>query len=265
MTSPPTGEPPGNLADDGVLLTSRQRRQAQRDRRRRAKDAQYELRLERKRAKDGTSWHGRHIVDSRGLADAFPAPQTPELSADSVRRRIIHGAILVLLLALLVAGVVAAVMIQRGDVQLPMRNSDPAPAPLSCPSETVEYAPNNTVTVNVYNGGSVEGAAGKVAEELSNRGFMIDEVANAPAPLSAPVIVVSGPAGHAAALSLQRQFAGSDFVQDERADAVVDVIITSTFTAALPVPEINVGPGALACPHMSPPPSDPAEPLDPPR
>ena len=265
MTSPPTGGPPGSFEDDGVLLTSRQRRQAERDQRRQAKDAQYELRLERKRARDGTSWQGRHIVDGRGLADAFPAPQSPEFSSDSVRRRIIHGATLVLLLALLVAGVVVAGLIQRGDLQLPTRSPDPPPAPPSCPAETMEYAPNNTVTVNVYNGGSLEGAAGKVAEELRNRGFVINEVANAPAPLSAPAIVVSGPAGHAAALSLQRQFAGSDFVQDERADAVVDVVITRAFTAVLPVPEVNDAPGALSCPHLSPPPSDPAKPADPPR
>lgn len=263
MTSPPTGESPKNSADDGVLLTPRQRRQAQREQRRQVKDAQYELRQERKRAKDGTSWHGRHIVDGRGLADAFPAPQTPEFSSDSVRRRIIHGATLVLLFALLAAGIVIAVMIQRGDLQLSRSRPDPSPAPPSCPAETVEYAANGTVTVNIYNGGSIEGAAGKVAEELRTRGFVIKEVANASAPLSAPAIVVSGPSGYAAALSLQRQFVGSDYVQDERADAVVDVIITSAFAAVLPVPEVNVAPGALSCPHLSPPPSEPAGPADP--
>lgn len=263
MTSPPPGQPPGlpsgsssgTPGDDGVLLTPRQRRQAQRDARRDAKDAQFELRQERKRAKDGSSWRGHHIVDGRGLAEAFPDPVTPEFAPASIRRRIFHGSILVLLLALVVAGVVLAVMIQRGDIQLPVGNGEPPSEAASCPAQTLDYSPNNTITANVYNGGAREGQAGKVAEELRARGFVVNEVANASTTLAAPAVVVSGADGHAAALTLQRQFAGSDFIQDGRSDATVDVILTSSFTAVLAVPEVSVVPGVLACPHLSPPPS----------
>lgn len=258
MTSPPAGEPAGGVGDDAGSPTSRQLRQAQRAARRQAKDAAFELRQERRRAKDGTSWRGHHIVDSRGLTEAFPEPETPEFSTASIRRRILHGVILVLLLAVVVAAVVLAAMIQRGELTLPAGNDDPDIAPASCPASTLAYAPNNTVTVNVYNGGAREGQAGQVAEELRSRGFVVQEVANASAALTAPAVVVSGTEGHAAALTLQRQFAGSDFIQDERSDASVDVILTSAFTAVLAVPEVSVAPGVLACPHLSPPASGPA-------
>lgn len=250
----------GSPGDDAVPPTSRQRRQAQRQARRQAKDEMFELRQERKRAKDGTSLRGHHIVDSRTLKAAFPEPETPEFTPASIRRRILHGVILVLLLALVVAAVVLAAMIQRGDLQLPAARGGATPTAAVCPAQTLDYAPNNTVSVNVYNGGAREGRAGEVAGELRARGFLVNEVANAQAPLDAPAVVVSGAAGHAAALTLQRQFPGSDFVQDERADASVDVILTGTFTAVLAAPEVGVEPGVLACPHLSPPASEPAVP-----
>lgn len=68
--------PVDEAADDDVLLTTRQRRRAEREERRQAKDEAYELRRQRKKAKDGTTWRGHHIVDSRGLAEAFPEPET---------------------------------------------------------------------------------------------------------------------------------------------------------------------------------------------
>lgn len=259
---PPSRAPgspkPGNIADDDVLLTARQRRKAARVARRQAKDAAYDLRQQRKRAKDGTSWRGHHIVDSRGLADAFPEPESPELSPSTVRRRIFHGVILVVLLAMVVASVVLAGMVQRGELKLALGSSKPTPAPITCPAETLDYAANKTVTVSIFNGGSVEGEAGKVAAELKKRGFAVKAVANGRTEIAAPAVVVSGPGGHAAALSLQRNFPGSDYVQDERADATVDVILTSKFTALAAVPKVDQKPGVLSCPHLSPPPSEPA-------
>lgn len=267
MTNPPVGptsegpadspEPPGQLPDNDVQLTSRQRRRAARDERRQAKDAAYELRQQRKRDKDGTSWRGHHIVDTRGLSEAFPEPETPEFSPVTVRRRILHGIILVLLLALVVAGVVLAGMIQRGELELKTVFAKPTPTQVSCPAEILDYAANKTVTVNVYNGGSIEGQAGKVAAELKKRGFVVKEVANKPAEISAPAIVVSGPSGHAAALSLQRNFPGSDYVEDDRVDGSVDVVLTSDFTVLTAVPNVSQEAGVLSCPRLNPPPNDP--------
>lgn len=260
---PPPAVPPGSAkaettVDNDVLLSAGQRRKSERVARRQAKDAAYDLRQQRKRAKDGTSWHGHHIVDSRGLAEAFPDPGTSELSPATVRRRIFHGVILVVLLALVVTGVVLAGMVQRGELKLSLGPGKATPAPASCPAATFAYPANSTVTVNVLNGGSVEGEAGKVAAQLTQRGFVVKAVGNGATEVSAPAVVVSGPAGHSAALGIQHNFPGSDYVQDDRADATVDVILTSKFTALTAIPDLVEKPGVLSCPHLSPPPSEPA-------
>ena len=258
MTRPPA-ETPGREPADEVLLTAGQRRSLARVERRQAKDAAYELRRQRKKAKDGTTWRGRHIVDSGGLAEAFPAPETPELTHFSVRRRIIHGVVLVLLLALVVSGVVLAGMVQRGELELKLGPGKPTPVPESCPAETLDYPANETVTVNVLNAGSVEGRAGAVAEELKKRGFIVKTVGNTTTKFSMPAVVVSGPGGHGAAFALQKNVPNSEYVQDDRKDGSVDVILTGTFVGLLAVPKVDQTPGLLSCPRLSPPAAAPAE------
>ncbi|WP_449374015.1 LytR C-terminal domain-containing protein [Arthrobacter psychrolactophilus] len=274
MTSPPAGPPSGTPAekndgahpatvpspdtDDAVLLTTRQNRRAVREERRQAKDAAYELRQERKRAKDGTSLRGHHIVNAQGLADAFPPPESTELETFTVRRRILHGSILVILLALLVAGLVLAGMVQRGELDLRPGYSKPTPPPEICPSEILTYAPNTSVTVNVFNGGSTEGRAGQVAEDLKKRGFVVKDIANTSTELAAPSVIIAGPKGHAAALTLQRNFPNSEYVEDKRVDATVDVILTANYGDLGPEVKVDMEPGVLSCPRLSPPPSTPA-------
>jgi hypothetical protein len=260
MTSSPAGPPSGTPAEknDGVLLTARQKRRADREERRQAKDALYELRQERKRAKDGTSLRGHHIVNARGLAEAFPPPETTEIEPVTVRRRIFHGAILVILVALLVAGLVLATMVQRGEIELKFGSWKPIATPVTCPAETLEYAPNKTVTVNVYNAGNTEGRAGQVAQELKKRGFLVKDIANKDSDYAAPAMVVSGAKGHSAALSLQRNFPDSDYVQDDRQDATADVIVTANYAALVAEPKVDTKPGVLSCPRLSPAPSTPA-------
>ena len=248
-------ENPGHVPGDEVLLTARQQRRAAREERRQAKDAAYDLRQARKKAKDGTSWRGHNIVDERGLADAFPEPETPELNPVTVRRRITHGVVLVLLLALLVAGVVLAAMVQRGELHLTLGAGKPTPTPVTCPAETLEMPGSKSVTVNVFNAGSTEGQAGKVAEELKKRGFVVKNVANKATEYGAPTVVVSGPGGHGAALNMQRNFPNSEYVQDDREDSTVDVIVTSQFNGLVDAAKVEKKPGVLSCPRLSPPPS----------
>ncbi|MHA7305963.1 LytR C-terminal domain-containing protein [Arthrobacter sp. TMN-49] len=245
-------------------MTARQRHKAVREKKRQAKNAVYELRRQRKKTKDITSWHGHHIVDARGLAAAFPEPETPELPSSTVRRRIVHGVTLVLLLALVVAGLVLAGMLQRGDLELKFGAGRPTPKPAACPGETLDYPANKSVSVNVFNGGSAEGKAGNVAKELKKRGFVVKEVTNKDSEFSAPVVIVSGAKGHGAAFNVQRNFAatqsGSEYVQDSRDDASVDVILTSHFTELVAASKVDHTPGLLSCPRLSPPPSAPASP-----
>lgn len=262
MTSTPSGTPaegndgvsPAGAGGDAVRPTSRQKRRAGREARRQAKDALYELRRERKKAKDGTSLHGHHIVDSTVLAEAFPEPETPEFRPASVRLRIFHGVILVLLLAMVVTAVVLVGMVQRGDLEVSIGSWKPTATPVTCPAATLDYAPNATVTVNVFNGGSVEGRAGQVAEELRKRGFLVQNVANKSTEHGAPAVVVSGAAGYAAAFTMQQNIPDTEYVQDEREDATVDVILTSNYSALVAEPKVNQKSGVLSCPRLSPPP-----------
>lgn len=257
MTRQSAGESSKDPAGD-VLLTAGQRRKAEREARRQAKDAAFELRQERKRRKDGTSWRGHHIVDSDGLAEAFPEPESPELPGSTVRRRITHGVVLVLLLALVSAGLVLAGMIQRGELELKIGAGKPVPTPVSCPAQTLDYPENKNVRVNVFNAGSLEGKAGQVAGELMKRGYAVATIANARTEYSAPAVVVSGPNGVGGAFNLQKNVSGTEYVQDDRTDASVDLILTGTFNGFVPDHKVDHTPGVLSCPRLSPKPSAPA-------
>ncbi len=241
-----------HVTDDDVLLTARQRRKEEREARRQAKDAAYELRRQRKKNNDGTSSRGHNIVDGSGLAEAFPDHESTELESGAVRRRITHGVVLVLLLALLVTGLVLAGMIQRGELELTLGPGKPTPTPESCPAEKLDYPANKSVSVNVYNASTKEGRAGTVAEELKKRGFTVKTVANARTQYSAPAVVISGPSGHAAAFALQRNLPNTDYVQDERKDSTVDVVLTGSFAGFVAVPKVDETPGVLSCPRLAP-------------
>lgn len=241
--------------DDDVQLTARQARRAAREARRQAKDQAYEDRLARKRSKDVHFLHGHHVIDTAGLAEAFPEPETAEYTSVTVRRRITHGVTLVLLLALVVAGVVLAGMVQRGDLVLHFGAPRHAPAAETCPPGPFDYPADKTVSVNVYNGGRTEGLAGRVAAELKKRGYKVKAVSNGATPYDAPAVVVSGVAGQAAAFNLQRNVAGAEYVQDDRKGATVDFIVTSSYTNLVDAKKVDQTPGPLSCPRLSPTPA----------
>jgi len=237
--------------DNDVLLTASQARKATREAKRQAKDDAYEERLARKRSKDVHFIRGHHIIDARGLAEAFPDEESPDISPVAVRRRVTHGVTLVLLLALVAAAVVLVGMIQRGEMELKLDLPKNAVA-VSCPPAIVEYLDNKRVKVNVYNSNAPDGTAGKVAAELKKRGYQVGEVANMAAPFAAPAIIVSGPGGHSAAYNLQMNIAGTDYLQDSRTDGSVDVILTNNFDGLLSTAKVVTTPGRLDCPRLNP-------------
>lgn len=249
---------PNEEQDNDVLLTPRQQRHADREAKRQAKDDAYEAKLARKKSKDVQFWHGRHVVDARGLAAAFPPPETPEYSKSTVRRRVTHGVTLVVLLALVVAGVVLAGMVQRGELVLNFGFQKPVDPASVCPSETLKVPENKSILINVFNAGTTEGEAGKVAAELKKRGYKVSEVANSSTTYMAPVVLVSGPDGLGGALNLQRTVTGAEFVQDSRKGASVDFIITDTYKGLNDPKKINTKDGVLSCPRLSPKPTAPA-------
>lgn len=254
MTENPGGRAEEN-ADKDVQLTPQQQRLSQRDARRQAKDDAYDAKLARKRSKDGHFWHGRHVVDARGLAEAFPEPESPEYSTGTVRRRITHGVTLVVLMALVVAGVVLAGMIQRGEIHLHFGFPKAVDLAGTCPADTLNFPENKAVTVNVFNAGSTEGQAGKVAAELKKRGYILGAVSNKATGYNAPAIIVAGKSGLSSALNVQRTVVDADFVYDARKDASVDVVLTDAYKGLADPKKINQKPGALSCPRLSPSPT----------
>ncbi|MGN6599880.1 MAG: LytR C-terminal domain-containing protein [Actinomycetes bacterium] len=114
----------------------------------------------------------------------------------------------------------------------------------NCPVPTVTVTakpvalPPAKVKVNVYNAGCVAGLAGRVSKDLTARGFQVAEVANDPkkAALTTPVELRFGPTGYAAAQTLLTEVKNAHIVVDDRANAIVDVVLGDSFTSLVPAP-----------------------------
>ncbi|MBG0738195.1 LytR C-terminal domain-containing protein [Paeniglutamicibacter antarcticus] len=205
---------------------------------------------QRRRSKDVTVFHGHHVVSGPDLQQVFAPTQELE-NPIQFRHRLVHGVILTALAALVIAGVVLAMLLARGDIVLPFGQSRTTAA-LACPAATFDYPANKDVLVNVYNSTLREGLATSVAAELKDRGFQIGAIANKSTNYSGPAVIVSGAAGQSAAFNLQRNLAGTDYVQDDRTDASVDVYLASGFSELVAAEKVDQTPGLLSCPQMSP-------------
>jgi len=167
-----------------------------------------------------------------------------------VRRRVLHGAVLVLLVGLIAAGIIVALAVINGRLKIP--SAEPAPTPVSsCPASTFDYTPTDKVNVNVFNSTSRAGLARSVADELLARKFVVGNVSNTSPGYRGVAAVVSGAAGQAAAFTVQRNLQGSDYFQDGRNDASVDVILSQDYTALVPPELVDQTPGKLSCPRES--------------
>ncbi|MEQ7734884.1 LytR C-terminal domain-containing protein, partial [Escherichia coli] len=94
-----------------------------------------------------------------------------------VRRRVLHGIVLVLLLGLIAAGIIMALAIFNGRFTIP--SAEPAEEPVStCPGATFDYTPPDQVNLNVYNSTNRAGLARSVADEFLARKFVVANVAN---------------------------------------------------------------------------------------
>ncbi|MDQ6740043.1 MAG: LytR C-terminal domain-containing protein, partial [Actinomycetota bacterium] len=207
-------------------------------------------RRELRRSKDIAVFHGHHVVSGPDLQRVFTPVEDAE-NAVQFRHRLVHGVILTLLSAVVIAGVIFAVLLWRGAITLPSGQAS-APAVRSCPAATFDYPANKDMHVNVYNSTRREGLAASVAAELKGRGFQVDTIANKVTNYTGSAVIVSGAAGQSAAFNLQRNLAGTDYVQDDRTDASVDVYLTGGFTVLVDAGTVDQTPGLLSCPHLSP-------------
>lgn len=196
--------------------------------------------------KNPIEWHGHRIVTENDLETVFADDGNVE-RPHVYMRRLRHGVVLVLLVALLAAAVLFALALARGDIKLAA--SEPTASPVSaCPAGPFELVDPATVTVNILNSTSIAGLAGNAATALEERGFVLGAIGNrSVGQTNMTAIIVSGPSGYEQAFTLQRTIPGTTYVEDERPDDTVDVVLGSEFEALVPAEEVNTEPGALTC------------------
>lgn len=202
--------------------------------------------------KDPYHWHGQRIVTEADLDSVFAPDDDDDVARPRIYlRRLVHGLVLFFLVIALIAAVVAALAVSRGELRIPFLESSTRPAP-TCPATTYRYVPNQRVTVNVYNATNREGLAAHVARQLKARGYRIGEIDGRR--ISHPglsAVIVSGPAGEANAFNLQRNILGTEYVADDRTDTTVDVVLGSGFKGLLQTHRVRKVPGPLSCPRLS--------------
>lgn len=192
---------------------------------------------------------GRRIFTEDDLDGYFRAVDPSLLARDRRRRHRRHGLVLGLL-ALLVAGLtVIAVQVLRGEWAIPGWESAPPGEPLLCPAGTFDYAKESPVTV--YNGTTIGGLAGDVANALERRRFIIDGVGNKRFSTSNMVaVILSGPDGRETAFALQRNIEGSVYRPDDRQEDTVDIIMGTKYTGLVPAAVVDPRPGPLDCQRL---------------
>lgn len=201
-----------------------------------------------RKPKDVTVLHGHHVITGSDLRATFVDDDGLRDNPARMRRRILHGVVLVLLLGLIAAAIAVALGIMNGQIRIPTAERSPAAASV-CPAAVYDYAPPETVNLNVYNSTSRSGLARSVADEFAARGFIVGAVANTTSGYRGVALVVSGAAGQSAAFSVQRHVPGSDYFQDGRTDPSVDVILTGDFKELAKAELVDQTPGQLSCPR----------------
>ncbi|WP_323960178.1 LytR family transcriptional regulator [Arthrobacter sp. JZ12] len=197
--------------------------------------------------KNPIEWHGHRIVTENDLEQVFADDGNVE-RPHAYMRRLRHGIVLVLLVAVLAAAVYFALALARGDIKL---EAGELPAPIvpdACPAGPFEPVDPKSVTVNVLNSTSIAGLADNAATALEERGFAVELIGNRTiGSTNMTAVVVSGPDGYAQAFTLQRLIPNSVYLEDERPDATVDVVLGSEFESLVAADKVNAEPGPLVC------------------
>jgi hypothetical protein len=201
-----------------------------------------------RKPKDITRLHGHRVVTGPELRATFDEEQDTA-HPGRFGRRLFHGVVLTLLLGLIIAGVVGAWAVMSGVVRFPDTVASSKASDRPCPTTAFHYLPNSKVTVHVYNATGRTGLAKSIADQLKARGYKVGKVDNAQTRYSGTAQVISGSAGQAAAFNIQRNVAGTDYYQDERSDASVDLVLAPGFKELVKPGLVDQTPGKLSCPR----------------
>lgn len=211
-----------------------------------------------RKPKDVSVYHGHRVVTGPDLRATFVEPEDPADIPGRMGRRIVHGVVLVLLVALIISAGLVAVGIINGMIKLPAAINEPRTSASLCPDTTFDYVPPESVTINVYNATNRPGLARTAADALLARQFVLKEVSNSDATYRGVAAVISGAAGQSAAFTVQRHLPGSDYFQDARTDATVDVVLSTDYSDLAAAELVDQTPGKLSCPRETRRVADPA-------
>lgn len=204
-----------------------------------------------RKPKDLTVLHGHRVISGPELrATLVDDDDENSENPGRLRRRILHGVVLVLLLGLIFAGIMGAMGVMSGQIKFPAAIQAQENSSV-CPAATFDYTPPAKVKVNVLNATSRNGLAKAAANEFKARKFVVGAVANTQTGYRGVAAIVSGAAGQSAAFTVQRNLPGSDYFQDGRKDASVDVILTSDYRGLIKPQLVDQTPGQLSCPRDS--------------
>lgn len=212
-----------------------------------------------RKPRDPTVYHGHRIIDGEELRSQFGVERDERERRRSRWRRIRHAVMLVLLLALVVAGGTGAWGVLTGRIALSRQAASPVPT-AGCPAGPFDYAAPQSVHVNVLNAAGQDGLARTVADQLAQRKFVVGKVANSKADGTPPALVVSGPGGEGAAFTIQRNLPRSVFTLDARSDSSVDLILLPGFAGLKDAGLVDQTPGGLLCVGATPSPAAPGTP-----
>jgi hypothetical protein len=202
-----------------------------------------------RKPKDVTELHGHRVITGPELRATFVDDETVDNSG-KLRRKILHGVVLFVLLSLIVGGIMGALAVINGQIKFPGSEDSQADSS-ACPATTFDYASPAKVKVNVFNATPRAGLARSAANEFKARKFEVGQVGNIETGYRGVAAIVSGAAGQAAAFTVQRNLPGSDYFQDGRQDAAVDVILTGDYRGLAKPELVDQTPGTLSCPRES--------------
>ena len=203
-----------------------------------------------RKPKDVTVLHGHRVITGPELRATFVPDDDAADHSRKLRRKILHGVVLFMLLGLIVTAVMGAVAIMNGQIKFPGTENTEVQAS-ACPATTFDYTPPDKITVNVINPTTRAGLAKSAANEFKVRKFAVGRVGNIETGYRGVAAIVSGAAGQAAAFAVQRNLPGSDYFQDARSDASVDVILTGDYRGLAKPELVDQTPGKLECPRES--------------
>lgn len=113
-----------------------------------------------------------------------------------------------------------------------------------CPPEETLPPSYDTIEVTVYNASGRVGLAGRTANDLGDRGFVVLGTDNYPISIETAARISFGEAGIAAAYTLAAQMSSVALIMDTREDATVDLVLGEDFIGLLDPSLIPLDPSA---------------------